>query len=170
MATWGKCRVGSGLLAAGLATVGWVPASAQQEPPVPSVLIESTEAPSRIRGCTPDEVITHPGSFTLSRTGPTTEALTVSYLVGQVAPRTESSTFMIGEALVTVPLGPLPDAIVLPTTVALIEAEGYDLGDPRAVRIDGAIAVRICSSPEPPESPEPAEPPAAVVVEPAFTG
>lgn len=138
---------------------------------MPFVLIEATEAPSLTRGCTPDQVNPRPGSFTFSRTGPTTEALTVTYtVVGQVAPTTGSATFEIGEALVTVPLDPLPDAIALTITVELLDAQEYDLGDPSTVTIYGSMAVPICSPPEPPESPEPPKPPAAVVVEPTFTG
>jgi hypothetical protein len=165
MARWRRSTVRSVFLAAGLASIGWVPASAQQEPPVPLVLIEATEAPSLIRGCTPAQVITNPGSFTLSRTGPTTDALTVAYtVVGQVAPRGGSATFMFGEALATVPLDPLPDATVLTISVELIDGEDYDLGDPSTATINGAIAVPICDPPEPPE------PPAPVVVDPAFAG
>ncbi len=131
---------------------------------MPLLLIEATERPSLIRGCTPAEVLTNSGSFTLSRTGPTTETLTVAYtVVGQVAPTGGSATFMVGEALVTVPLDPLPDATVLHITVELIDAEDYDLGDPSTATIYGAIAVPICSPPEPPEPPP-------VVVEPTFAG
>ena len=80
-----------------------------------------------------------PGSVTLTRTGPTTDPLSVSYEVdGAVATPSGVATFATGSATATFAV--VPTNFFGPTIFAtVIDGDGYTLGSPSTQRVDVMI-------------------------------
>ncbi len=97
----------------------------------PVVSIVATDAAAAEAG-------SDPGSFTISRTGPTGSALTVNYTIGGTSVAgdytpvlTGTATILAGSSSVTINISPIDDAMVEGSetlTLTLTDAAAYDLG------------------------------------------
>lgn len=97
MASRGRSRLETGLVALAFFVVAIGPVNAQE--PQPTVRIESSMPPSIILGCDDDDPPSvHAGEVVISRTGDTTGALTVIYdLMGMVEATSGSAVFPPGD-------------------------------------------------------------------------
>jgi hypothetical protein len=98
------------------------------------------------------------GTFTITRTGSLTSALTVSYTVGGTATTgsdytalTGSATILANQTIVTVTVTPLNDTLAEPSETVVLNLSsnaGYTIGSPSAATVnisdnDGQIAVLV---------------------------
>lgn len=100
-------------------------------PPLPTVSISATDANATETG-------SESGTFTITRTGDTTEALTVTYTIGDTATNgtdynavIETVTIPAGQSSTTVTITPIDDAIVEGSeavSLTLTDTALYDLG------------------------------------------
>jgi Calx-beta domain/RTX calcium-binding nonapeptide repeat (4 copies) len=119
----------------GATTSGTVNIADNDFPPLPVITVAATDASA---GETATGEIANPGVFTLTRTGSTTNALTVNYTnAGTATNGTDynnlpgSVTFVAGSSTATVTVNPIDDTIIEGTETAIFNlatGTGYTLG------------------------------------------